>query len=84
MAQALEERVSKLEGTLEQMNERLGRIESEIASLRQEMNNAIGGLRQEMSTAIGELRRDLTTNFRWTTGTVIVMWVTIICAILFA
>jgi len=80
MAQSIEERVSKLEGALEQMNERLGGIESNIASLRQEM----GGLRQEMNNAIGELRHDLTTNFRWTMGTVVLMWVTIICTILFA
>ena len=80
MAQALEERVSRLEGALEQMNERLGGIESNIVGLRQEM----GGLRQEMNTAIGELRHDLTTNFRWTMGTIIVMWVTIICTIIFA
>ena len=87
MAQALEERVGRLEGALEQMNERLGGIETNIVGLRQEMGGLRGemtSLRQDMNTAIGGLRHDLTTSFRWTTGTIIVMWVTIICPILFA
>jgi len=91
MAQVLEDRVSRLEGVVEQMNERLGGIETNIASLRQEIgglreemgaNNT--SLRQEMNTVMGELRHDLMTNFRWTMGTVLVMWVTIICTILLA
>ncbi|OIP26532.1 MAG: hypothetical protein CO103_02780 [Chloroflexi bacterium CG_4_9_14_3_um_filter_45_9] len=80
MAQTLEERVSRLEGVVEQMNERLGRIEGDIAGLRQEM----GGLRQEMTELRKSLYRELHTNFRWTMGTIIVMWVTVICAIIFA
>lgn len=56
------------EGALEQMNERLGGIENDIAGLRGEM---------------GDLRKELHTNFRWTMGTVIVMWVTIICTVIF-
>ena len=93
MAQVLEERVSRLEGALGQMNERLGGIETNIASLRQEMNANITGLReemnannaslrQEMNTAIVGLHGEIHTNFRWTMGTVLVMWVTIICTIL--
>jgi len=73
MAQATEERVSRLEGAFEQMNERLGAIENNLVSLRQDMN-----------TSMAELRRELHTNFRWTMGTIIAMWVTIICAIMFA
>ena len=61
-----------VEGVVGQMNERLGGIEANIA-----------GLRQEMNTAMGELRHDLTTNFRWIMGTISVMWVTIICTIMF-
>ena len=80
MAQALEERVSRLEGAFEQMNERLGNIESNIGGLRGEM----GGLRQDMNTSIAELRRELHTNFRWTMGTIIAMWVTIVFAIMLA
>lgn len=87
MAQVIEERVSRLEGVVEQMNERLGKIESDIAGLRGEMNSLRGemsSLRQDMNTSIAELGRELHANFRWTMGTIIVMWVTIICAVLFA
>ena len=80
MAQTLEQRVSRVEGALEQMNERLGSIESNIGGLRGEM----ASLRQDMNTSIAELRRELHTSFRWTMGTIFVMWVTIICTILFA
>ena len=80
MAQRLEERVSRLEGAFEQMNERLGSIESNIRGLRGE----VAGLRQDINTSIAELRRELHTNFRWTMGTIIAMWVTVICAIMFA
>ena len=87
MAQVLEERVSRLEGAFEQMNERLGSIESSIGGLRQE----IAGVRQDMNVsvaglhgAMADLRNELHTNFRWTMGTIIAMWVTLICAILFA
>lgn len=58
------------------MNERLGSIESNIGGLRGEM----GGLRQEMA----DLRKELHTNFRWTMGTIIAMWVTIVFAIMLA
>lgn len=80
MAEALEERVSRLEGIVEQMNERLGGIESDIGGLRQE----IASLRQDMNTAITEICHKMHTNFRWTMGTIIAMWLTIICAIIFA
>ena len=58
---------------LEQMNERRGGIEGDIA-----------GLRQEMSQMRSEIHREMLTNFRWTMGTLIAAWVTIICAIMFA
>ena len=57
------------------MNERLGRMGNDIAGLRGEM----GSLRGEML----DLRKEMHTNFRWTMGTIIAMWVTVICAIIF-
>jgi len=73
------------------MNERLGSIESNIGGLRGEMGGLRGemnanniSLRKDMNIAIAELRRELHTNFRWTMGTIIAMWVTVICAIMFA
>jgi tetrahydromethanopterin S-methyltransferase subunit B len=50
----IEERVAKIEGIIEQMNERLNHIETSLRS-----------------------------NFKWTIGIMITMWVTIILTIIF-
>lgn len=68
------------------MNESLGSIESNIRGLRGEtggLRQEIAGLRKDTNAVIGELRHELHTNFRWTTGTIIAMWVTVVCAIVF-
>ena len=48
---ALEQRVSRLEGAYEQVDERLGDLASSMELLRTDMN----GLRAEMNTRIAEL-----------------------------
>ena len=62
----LEERVSFLEGKIEilinQVNERLRGIESEISSLRGEMNENINSLRNEMNENINSLRKEMYEN----------------------
>ncbi len=82
----LEERLARVEGILEEVRARLNHLETEIGGLRGEIN----GLRQEMSREIGGLRgeinglrQEMYTNFRWTLGVLIPMWVTIILAIVF-
>ena len=57
-------------------------MNANITGLREEMNANNASLRQEMNTAIVGLHGEIHTNFRWTMGTVLVMWVTIICTIL--
>jgi len=93
----LEERMARLEGVIEGMQTRLGRLEQEVGELRRELREEIGELRgeigelrRELRGEIGELRREIGelrqmvhTNFRWTMGVIIIMWVTIILAILF-
>lgn len=69
---SLEERVAKMEGTLEQMSDRLNHIESDIRELRGQMN-----------ANTNELRDRIDSNFKWTLGILISMWVTIILAIIF-
>jgi chromosome segregation ATPase len=64
----LEERVVRVEGILEQVDERLNHLESEISEIRGE---------------IKELRKDLNNRFSWLLGVQISMWVTIVLAILF-
>ncbi len=56
---------------LEQFNARLTRVE-----------NTIEDLRREIRVEINELRRKISTNFRWTIGIVLTMWVTLIIAII--
>lgn len=75
----LEERQAKVEGILEQIDKRVGRVESEVSGLRIEINS----LRDEMRSEIGELRTKMDTNFRWLVGIMITMWVTMILAIIF-
>jgi regulator of replication initiation timing len=103
----VEERVAKIEGIVEQMNERLNHIETDIGTLHADL----GTLREEMKTEIrdvgekleyntqtlreklksnthlrGEmkdLRGEMRSNFKWTMGFMITMWVTIILAIVF-
>jgi len=72
---ALEERMAKVEGILEEIRARLNHLEAEVDGLRQE----IGSLRGE----INGLRQEMYTNFRWTLGIMIPMWVTIILTIVF-
>ena len=69
MATDTESRISKVEGILEQMSARLDNVEAGITEVRRE---------------IGEVRNNQQNNFRWTIGTVVIMWVSIIVAILLA
>jgi C4-type Zn-finger protein len=68
----VEGRVARIEGTLEQINNRLNHVESEIAELRRETNERFI-----------RIENDMKTNFRWTIGIMITMWVTIILTIIF-
>jgi tetrahydromethanopterin S-methyltransferase subunit B len=61
----IEERVAKIEGTIEQMNERLNHIETDLRDLRE------------------NLTKKIESNFRWTIGLMITMWITIILTIVF-
>ena len=44
----LEVRVAKLEGLFEQLNERLGNVETDIRDLRQEVSDGFNEVRREM------------------------------------
>ena len=94
MAQAgLEERMAKIEGTFQQIDQRLGRLETEITTLRsemkteiqglrQEMRHDIKGLRQEIQQELNSVREDLKALYRMALSVLIPMWVTIIGAII--
>lgn len=63
----MEERLAKVEGILEQMDKRLNHMEAEMSELR---------------AVITELKKSIDTNFRWTVGLIIGIWVTVIVVIL--
>jgi len=67
----MEERMARIEGMMEQMDKRLNHIETEISELRAEIN----ALRSE-------LRGEISSNFKWTLGLLIPMWVSIIATVL--
>jgi predicted nucleic acid-binding Zn-ribbon protein len=86
MTLPVEERVSRLEGAIEQINERFGNLErgqdtlkaelrAEMAQLRAELRAEMvqlrTELRAELKSEMSELRTDMRANFRMT------MWVTL-------
>jgi uncharacterized coiled-coil protein SlyX len=93
----IDERVAKIEGTLEQMNERLNHIETDIGTLhadlgilREEMKTEIRDVREKLESntrdlrgEMKDLRGEMRSNFKWTMGLMITMWVTIILTIIF-
>jgi len=76
---SLEERIARIEGILEQMDKRLTRLENEVSHLREEINS----LRREVREEINSLRDMVWSQFKWTIGILITMWITIIITILF-
>ena len=79
MAQtSLEERMAKLEGAYEQIDQRLGRVEAELIALREEMQRQINAVRQEIEAVRAEVRAV----YRMMISILIPMWVTIIGAII--
>ncbi|MFW0860309.1 MAG: hypothetical protein AAGB97_09205 [Dehalococcoidia bacterium] len=92
-ALALEERMAKVEGILEEVRTRLNHLEfrfehpqTRFEHLRSRVDIGFGELRREMETNNRGLRQEMQGQFRWTSGimlgVLIPMWVTIILAIL--
>jgi len=82
----MDKRLNHLEGELSDLRKEM---REEMSGLRDEMREEMSGLRGEMREEISalrgemrEFRRALETNFRWTIGILITMWVTIIIAVL--
>ncbi|MCD6508701.1 hypothetical protein J7M22_19040 [Candidatus Poribacteria bacterium] len=93
MDEALEERVARMEGILDQMDKRLGRVEAELKELREETRVEIRGLREEMRNEINGLREEMREGFRrmddrfysfmkWIIAALIGSWATLMAAII--
>ena len=71
----LDERIAKIEGSLEQVNPRLNHIETD---LRAELYSTRDSLRAEIHDLRNHKMR-----FYWLLGIMVAMWVSIILAVLF-
>jgi len=69
-----EERIAKIEGTLDQMDKRLNHIETELLGFR----NEISSVKDEI---LG-IRTEISSHFRWTVGLVLGMWTTVMMTLI--
>ena len=81
------DRIGRLEGITEQINDRLGSLERRIDSVKSDLEAQIGSLKSNLESQIGSLKSDLERridrledshrrDFRWLLGTMIGMWAT--------
>jgi hypothetical protein len=90
----LDVRMAHLEGAYEQVDKRLGVIETTLVHLRSDLNSSSGQLRAD----IHDLRSELTarmdsridgvtgrmdSQFHWLLGTIFTSWVTLLLAVVF-
>jgi predicted nucleic acid-binding Zn-ribbon protein len=62
----MEKIVAKIEGTLEQLDKRVSRIEEDLRGLRAEVKEDIRRLDEEIDERIESLRAEVRENFKWT------------------
>ena len=74
----LEERTARIEGTLEQMNNRLGTLENDLRDLRKEITASFGDMRGEMQ----RLHDRITTLTYWLAGLMFASWLTLMGTII--
>ena len=70
------DRIGRLEGITEQINDRLGSLERRIDSVKSDLEAQIGSLRSDLESRIDRLEDSHRRDFRWLIGTIIGMWVT--------
>ncbi|MBI2821416.1 MAG: hypothetical protein HYX74_04275 [Acidobacteria bacterium] len=79
MSDTLEVRIAHLEGAYEQVDKRLGAVESILWQLRSEIND----LRNAIDRRIDNLTSRGDSQFHWLLGTILTTWVTMLLAIFF-
>ena len=81
------DRIGRLEGIIEQINDRLDSLERRIDSVKSDLEAQIGSVKSDLESQIGSLKSDLERridrledshrrDFRWLLGTMIGMWAT--------
>ena len=90
MSDALDVRIAHLEGAYQQVDKRLGGVESALIHLRADMNSSFAQLRAETNQLRSEstarmdtLAARMDSQFHWLLGTIFTSWVTLLLAILF-
>ena len=74
-------RMVRLEGAYEQIDKRLGSLESRMASLERKVDEGFARLRQDLTQAIDRVGQKLDATFRWVIGIVLVNSITLMLAI---
>ncbi|MCK4736554.1 MAG: hypothetical protein KAT65_29140 [Methanophagales archaeon] len=63
-----EKRVSKMDGILEQVNQRMNHLETGIRDLRRDTNERQISMENRLDNRFIELEKEIRTNFRWMIG----------------
>ncbi len=70
------DRVGRLEGITEQINDRLGSLELRLGSVKSDLEAHINSAKSDLESRISSLERSHRRDFRWLIGTMIGMWAT--------
>ena len=79
MSDTLGVRIAHLEGAYEQVDKRLGAVESILSQLRSEINQ----LRTELMARIDAQTGRMDSQFHWLLGMIFTSWITLLLAIFF-
>ena len=70
------DRVGRLEGITEQINDRLGSLELRLGSVKSDLEAHISSVKSDLESRISSLESSHRRDFRWLIGTMIGMWAT--------
>ena len=70
------DRVGRLEGITEQINDRLGSLELRLGSVKSDLEAHISSVKSDLESRISSLESSHRRDFRWLIGTLIGMWAT--------
>lgn len=70
------DRIGRLEGIIEQINDRLGSLEARMNSLKNDLETRMSRLESNLEARMSRLESSHRRDFRWLVGTMIGMWVT--------
>ena len=77
------DRLGRLEGIIEQINDRLGSLErrmssleAQMSSLRSDLESRMSSLKSDLESRMSSLKSSHRRDFRWLIGTMIGMWTT--------